>query len=91
MEIIWSSKALSDVSRLYEFLASVNKNAARRAKQVLIKAPAILLSNPRIGEQLFEFESQEVRRILVEQYEICYEIKNSTIFVLRVWHTRENR
>lgn len=91
MEIIWSSKALSDVSRLYEFLASVNKNAARRAKQVLIKAPAILLSNPRIGEQLFEFESQEVRRILVEQYEICYEIKNSTISVLRVWHTRENR
>lgn len=91
MEIIWSSKALSDVSRLYEFLASVNKNAARRAKQVLIKTPAILLSNPRIGEQLFEFESQEVRRILVEQYEICYEIKNSTISVLRVWHTRENR
>lgn len=73
------------------FLRRSIKMLPGAAKQALIKAPAILLSNPRIGEQLFEFESQEVRRILVEQYEICYEIKNSTIFVLRVWHTRENR
>ena len=50
-----------------------------------------LLANPRIGEKLFEFEPREVRRILVGQYEMRYEIQNETIYVLRLWHTREER
>jgi len=91
MELKWASKALADLARLYEFLALVNQPAAARAVQALIKAPTILLTNPRIGEQLFQFEPREVRRILVGEYEVRYEIQNSIIYVLRLWHTRENR
>ncbi|MGY5803155.1 type II toxin-antitoxin system RelE/ParE family toxin [Rhizobium sp. LEGMi12c] len=91
MEAKWTSKALSDLTRLYEFLAAVNKPAAVRAVQSLTKAPTILLANPRIGETLFEFEPREVRRLLVGHYEIRYEIQQSTIYILRLWHTREDR
>ena len=91
MELKWTSKAFSDLARLYEFLAPVNKPAAARAVQVLTKAPAILLTNPRIGEQLFQFEPHEVRRILVGEYEVRYEIQDSIIYLLRLWHTREER
>ena len=91
MELKWTSKALADLARLYEFLASVNEPAAARAMQALTKAPDILLTNLRIGEQLFQFEPREVRRILIGEYELRYEIQNSTIYVLRLWHTRENR
>ncbi len=91
MELKWTTKALSDLVRLFEFLASVNLPAAKAAVQNLSKAPNILLSNPRIGEQLFQFDPREVRRILIGDYEIRYEIKDSIIYVLRLWHTRENR
>ncbi|MDR1528974.1 MAG: type II toxin-antitoxin system RelE/ParE family toxin [Burkholderiales bacterium] len=91
MDLKWTSKALSDLARLYEFLALVNKPAAARVVQTLTKAPAILLTNPRIGEQLFQFEPREVRRILVGEYEVRYEIQDSIIYVLRLWHTREDR
>ena len=91
MELKWTSKALSDLARLYEFLALANKPAAARAVQGLTQAPTILLTNPRIGEQLFVFEPREVRRILVGEYEVRYEILDSSIYVLRLWHTRENR
>lgn len=91
MELKWTSKALADLTRLHEFLAPVNKSAATRAVQALTKAPTILLTNPRIGEQLFQFEPREVRRILVGEYEIRYEIQASLIYVLRLWHTRESR
>ncbi|WP_127806737.1 type II toxin-antitoxin system RelE/ParE family toxin [Hydrogenophaga sp. NH-16] len=91
MELKWTSKALSDLVRLYEFLAPVNKPAAARAVQALTKAPTVLLTNPRIGEQLFQFEPREVRRILVKDYEIRYEIQGAIIYVLRLWHTREDR
>lgn len=39
MELKWTSKALSDLVRLYEFLATANKQAAARAVQALTKAP----------------------------------------------------
>lgn len=91
MELKWTSKALSDLARLYEFMVQVNQPAAARAVQALTKAPTILLANPRIGEQLFEFEPREVRRLLVGHYEMRYEIQDSIIYMLRLWHTREDR
>lgn len=91
MTILWTSKARSDVVRLYEFLAPVNKPAALRAVQMLVQAPETLLVHPRIGEQLFQFEPREVRRLLVGRYELRYEIRDASIHILRVWHTREQR
>ena len=91
MELKWTSKALADLARLYAFLAPVNQIAATRAVQALTKAPAMLLTNPRIGEQLFQFEPREVRRILIGEYEMRYEIQGAIIYVLRLWHTREDR
>ena len=91
MELLWTSKALSDLARLYEFLAPANKPAAARAVQALVKAPTVLLTNPRVGEELFEFAPREVRRLLVGRYEMRYEIQDSIIYMLRLWHTREDR
>jgi plasmid stabilization system protein ParE len=91
MELKWTSKGLSDVARLYEFLAPVDKRAAARTVQMLTGAPTILLTNPRIGERLDEFDPREVRRILVGHYEMRYEIQQSFIYLLRMWHTREER
>lgn len=91
MELKWTSKALSDLARLYEFLALVDKRAAARTVKMLTGAPTKLMTNPRIGEKLEEFDSREVRRILVGHYEMRYEIQQSTIYLLRLWHTREER
>jgi len=91
MELKWTSKALSDLMRLYEFLASVDGPAATRTVQALSAADARLLANPRLGERLDEFDPREVRRLLIGHYELRYEIQRSLIYVLRIWHTRENR
>lgn len=91
MELKWASKALSDLARLYEFLAPANREAAARTVQSLTAAPTSLLASPRIGEKLEEFEPREVRRILVGHYEMRYEVQESTLYVLRLWHTREDR
>jgi plasmid stabilization system protein ParE len=88
MRLQWTVQALSDLSRLHDFLAPANPTAAARAVQALVKAPAKLLSLPRMGELLSEFDPREVRRILVGSYEVRYEITNETITVLRLC-TRE--
>ncbi len=91
MELKWTTKAMSDVGRLYEFLTLANKPAAIRTVQHLTNAPNRLLMQPRIGESLDEFAPREVRRILIGKYEMRYEIRSSAIFILRIWHTREDR
>jgi plasmid stabilization system protein ParE len=91
MRIEWSAKAVADLDRLFDFLAPVNRRAAARTVQSLVAAPARLLEHPRLGEKLEEFEPREVRRILVGKYELRYELRDTLIYVLRIWHTREDR
>jgi hypothetical protein len=40
---------------------------------------------------LREFEPREVRRVLVGDYEIRYELTKKDVVVLRLFHTREDR
>lgn len=80
MELKWTSKALSDLARLYDFLVLASKPAAARTVQSLTQAPVILLTHPRMGEQLFQFEPEEVRHIFAGEYEIRYELTGQTIY-----------
>jgi plasmid stabilization system protein ParE len=91
MKINWTSKALSDVTRLYEFLQSVNQPAAVRVVQSLTQAPDKILEHPRLGIKLEEFEKREVRQLFIGDYEMRYEILTGDIFILRIWHVREDR
>lgn len=91
MEVKWTSKALSDLNRLFEFLAPVNRRAAAKTVQSLTAAPMRIIDQPRIGERLDEFEGRDVRRLLVGHYEMRYELDNDIMYVLRIWHTREQR
>ncbi len=91
MRIRWTVKASSDLVRLHEHLRPVAPDAAARVVQQLAHAPDRLLDYPRIGEKLEAFEPREVRRIIVGNCEMRYEIAEATIFILRFWHCRENR
>lgn len=65
--------------------------AAARVVQQLARAPDRLFDHPRIGEKLDAYAPREVRRIIVGSYELRYEIADATVFILRLWHCRENR
>ncbi len=91
MHLKWTSKALEDLVRLHDFLAVVNPSAAVRTVQALTATPVRLLEQPRLGERLDEFEPQEVRRIFAGPYEMRYEIRGDVIYVMRLWHSREDR
>ncbi|MGX9935015.1 type II toxin-antitoxin system RelE/ParE family toxin [Advenella kashmirensis] len=91
MQLKWTSKANSDLVYLYGILAIADRQAAARAVRVLTKAPDVLLSNPDLGEKIFAFEPREIRSILGGRYEVRYEIRDTTLYILRLWHTHEIR
>lgn len=91
MRIRWTREASLDLLRLHEHLSPVAPEAAARIVKQLAHAPDRLLYYPRIGEKLDHYGPREVRRITVGSYELRYEIAEGTIFILRLWHCRENR
>ena len=91
MKVQWTSKALNDLVRLYEFLAISNADAAASVIQSLTGASGRLSQHPRLGEKLGEFEPGEVRRLNVGRYEMRYEVRTEEVRVLRIWHSREAR
>ena len=91
MKLKWSNQAVADIARLQDFLAKVNPTAATRATQTLTVAPRRLLDRPQSGRKLDQYLPREVRRTIVGNYEMRYELVDMTVYILRVWHTREER
>jgi hypothetical protein len=55
--------------------------------QQLVAAAEQLLTYPQLGERLAGFAPRDVRRLIVGDYEL----RDTTITVLRLWHGREDR
>ena len=90
MKVTWTDEALLDLVRFQEFLESYPEVAARTI-QNLLDVEFMLSPFPRIGTPLEQYAPAEVRKVFVGQYEIRYELTENGIFILHVWHTREDR
>jgi plasmid stabilization system protein ParE len=91
VNIVWTRRASDDVERLKAFLMPVAPEAAERAALKLIEAPDRLRDFPRIGVRLENYAPREVRHIFVDYYELRYEIVDMTIYIVRLWYSREDR
>ena len=91
MEVKWTSSAHRDLIRLHDFLAPVNKNAAKKAVKQLVDEAKLLQSHPLLGVELDAYAPRNVRRLVIGEYEVRYEVTETVLYVLRLWHTREDR
>lgn len=91
MRIRWTPEAVEDLARLHDFLGETNPRAALRAVAVLRSSVRLLAPHPRLGSALRGFEPREVRRLVIGNYEMRYEVTREAIHILRFFHTREDR
>ncbi|APG17136.1 MULTISPECIES: type II toxin-antitoxin system RelE/ParE family toxin [Kosakonia] len=91
MQLEWTRLALQDVERLSKFLFIQNPEAARKVVIMLADAPEMLLLHPQIGPPDESWYPREVRSLFVGSYEMIYELTDSHIIILRIWHTKEDR
>jgi plasmid stabilization system protein ParE len=89
--IRWSSEARDDIDRLADFVAAYDAIHAGEIEQMLSQAPKRLLEFPRRGPRLSEFDPREVREYRVGKYLLRYELAGADIFVLRLFHAKEDR
>lgn len=91
MKLRWTTSAERDLVRLHAFLVTINSRAAAQVAQQLVSGAEQLMEYPQLGVKLEEFAPRDVRRIVIGDYEMRYELTNEAIYILRLWHGREDR
>lgn len=86
MQVKWTRAALTDLKRLYDFLARHNPTAASAMLHRMRSTPIMLQTHPKIGSPLHEFDTKDVRKLIVDDYELRYELTYHVIYILRIWH-----
>lgn len=91
MEIYWTLKAQDDLERIYSFALQYSRQHADDVLDRLITGCAGLTAHPVIGVQQTRYEPREVRKVLFDDYEVHYELRDNDIYIVDLWHTREER
>ncbi|PCJ35536.1 MAG: plasmid stabilization protein [Cellvibrionales bacterium] len=91
MKVKYSSEAIADLERVVEFLESENPYAARRVAIDLQEGVDRLKQFPRIGLPVLKApDPEQIRDLYVGHYTARYLITSDAIFILRIWHNKEN-
>lgn len=90
MRILYSPESVEDLQKLREFIAEKNESAAARTAASLLSAISKLKTFPQMGIEVNKANSQLIRDLIVDDFIVRYLISEKSIYVLRVWHQKED-
>jgi len=91
MKVRYSPESIDDLQRLVDFVEKNNPYAARRIAIDLQEGVDRLKRFPEIGlPVLIASDPEKIRDLYVASYTVRYLITDKIIYVLRIWHSREN-
>ncbi len=94
-KIEWLPEATKDVVRLREFIKKENPRAAKETGQRILDAVNLLTKKPEAGMPSPDEDCEAFRDLYAPfgkgGYTVRYRIKQQTVIIVRVWHSREER
>jgi toxin ParE1/3/4 len=90
--IKWHARAVTDLDRLREFLFAKNPVTAARAVKAIIQGTTLLEKTPNLGRPMADGSKR--RELFMPfgagSYVLRYFIREETVVIVRVWHSRED-
>ncbi len=91
MKLFYTQEAINDLQRLKEFIEIKNPLAARKVSINLRAGINKLITFPKMGLPVSKAPDPEIiRDLYVGKYTARYLLDNYTIYILRIWHNKEN-
>lgn len=91
IEVEYSPESIVDLQRVVEFVEVKNSYAARRIAIDFQEGVSKLKQFPQIGLPVIKApDPEKIRDLYVSDYTVRYLITDETIYILRVWHNKEN-
>ena len=91
MKVKYSLESIGDLQRVVEFVENKNTYATRRIAIDLQEGVERLKQFPQIGLPVSKAsDPEQLRDLYVGDYTVRYLITEEVIFILRIWHGKEN-
>ncbi len=89
--VILSPKAVGDLESIIRYIALDNPEAARKVGQNLLNKTKELRQFPFQGQKVSEFNSPDIRQVILKPYRIVYRIEGDKkrVSVARFWHSSQ--
>ena len=85
-EIRWSPSSVEDLTSICSYIEKDSPHyAANFAKNVIARIE-LLVKFPEAGRIVPEYENQNIREIIYQNYRIIYRLKNKLIEIVRITH-----
>ena len=86
--VFWTSKSFEDISNIHHYLSiKISLETANKIIDEIYQAPNSITFVEQF--QIDEYR-KDCRRIIIRNYKILYHIKDSEIFVIRVFNTLQD-
>lgn len=86
--IIWSSRAVSDIESIAEYIAQDSEFYAASVVRTILQKTRILADFPLIGRVVPEFDDTSIREIFAYSYRIIYRVNENEVRIAAVIHGR---
>ena len=91
MRVKYSPESIDDLQRVVEFVEAKNPYAARRIAIDIQEGVDKLKEFPEIGLPVLKAnDSGKIRDLYIGNYTVRYLLSHQVVYVLRVWHNKEN-
>ncbi len=91
IKVRYSPESIEDLQRVVEFVEVKNQFAARRIAVDLQEGVSRIKQFPEIGLPVIKApDPEKIRDLYVGDYTVRYLITDEIIFILRIWHNKEN-
>jgi len=87
VKIIWSPRAASDVEEICDYIATDSEHYARIFAQKVITIVEKIPDFPYVGRMVPEYQKDDLRERIFQNYRIVYRIKPEVIEIVAVVHS----
>lgn len=89
MRLLFTASAQRDLTRLREFIAEKNPDAATRISQRLRQSIQRITEQPEMGVNVEDLPG--VQDLVAGDYIVRFTMLELEVYILRVWHGKEER
>lgn len=92
MKISYTPEAIKDLKKLRAFTEVNNPLAARRVAKMILDGISQLKIFPLLGIEVEQAaDPRKIRDLIIGHYIIRYLVQTNEIYILKIWHHKEDR
>jgi toxin ParE1/3/4 len=85
-ELIWSPQAFQDLDEIAAFIDRASPRYAQTLVQQVFALAATIPTQPRLGAEVPEFERDDIRERLVQNFRVIYRLRGEDVEIITVIH-----